>query len=109
MKHLKGMLLLAVILVSASMYPSLVNAEQNAGSTPIIGQSMNDTLVRTDEAGPFTLAHWRGRYRAGFYGRPHGRWYYGPRYRALRYYSTYPRCWWNGYRWVCPYRYRNWL
>jgi hypothetical protein len=106
MKFVKGCMLLGLIsLIAVSVHPSLSYAEQTQGSAPILVPSGADTVVRTDEAGPFMLAHWRPRYRGGVYVRPYSRWYYGAPY----YRKVYPsvRCWWNGYRWVCPYKYRR--
>ncbi|MGO9120645.1 MAG: hypothetical protein ACLQPD_23905 [Desulfomonilaceae bacterium] len=41
--------------------------------------------------------YWRGPYRRGYW-RPYYR--YGWSYS----YPPYPRCWWNGWRWICPRR-----
>ncbi len=110
MRLLKGVVLVGLIsLLVVSTHPDLGYAEQAQGTAPTLAPSAVDTVVRTDEGGPFMLAHWRGRYVRGWYGRPYGRWYYAAR---PYYYRLYPsvRCWWNGYRWVCPYKYkRYWL
>ena len=60
MKFVKGCMLLGLIsLIAVSVHPSLSYAEQTQGSAPILVPSAADTVVRTDEAGPFMLAHWR--------------------------------------------------
>jgi hypothetical protein len=109
MRFLKGVVLIGLIsLLVGPICPSLSYAEQPQGTAPTFTASAEDNVVRTDEAGPFVLAHWRPSYRTGWYGRPHSRWYY----RVPYYYKVYPsvRCWWNGSRWVCPYKYKKyWL
>ncbi len=108
MRFVKGFMLLGLIsLIAISIHPTSIYAEQTQGTAPLVAPpSAADTVIGTDDAGPFMLAHWRPRYRGGVYvGRPYGRWYYGVPY----YYRVYPsvRCWWNGYRWVCPYKYKR--
>ena len=106
MKFVKGFMLLGLIsLIAVSVHPGLSYAEQTQGTAPILVPSAADTVIQTNEAGPFMLAHWRPRYRGGIYVRPYGRWYYGAPYYRRVYPSV--RCWWNGYRWVCPYKYRR--
>ena len=104
MRFVTGFVLLGLIsLIAMSVHPSSSYAEQTA---PLVVPSAADTVIRTGDAGPFMLAHWRPRYRGGVYvGRPYSRWYYGVPY----YFRVYPsvRCWWNGYRWVCPYKYKR--
>jgi hypothetical protein len=112
MRFVKGFVLLGLIsLLAVSIHPDSGYAEQAQGAAPALASSAADAVVRTDEAGPFMLAHWRPRYRGGWYVRPYSRGYYGPSY-VRGYYRLYPsvRCWWNGYRWVCPYKYKKyWL
>jgi hypothetical protein len=107
MRFLKGAMSIGLIsLLAVSIHPNLGYAGQDQGTASTLAPSAADAVVTTGEAGPFMLAHWKGRYHRGWYGRPYGRWYYGaPPY----YYRLYPssRCWWNGYRWVCPYKYRR--
>jgi hypothetical protein len=106
MRFLEGVVLVGLIcLLALSIHPNLGYADQSQGTALTPSAAATDTVVKAYQAGPFMLAHWRGRYHRGWYGRPYGRWYYGAPY----YYRVYPsfRCWWNGYRWVCPYKYRR--
>jgi len=106
MRFLKRVVLGGLIsLLVVSIHPVLGYAEQAQGTAPTLAPSAADTVVRTDEAGPFMLAHWRPSYRTGWYGRPYSRWYYAAPYRYRVYRSV--RCWWNGYRWICPYKYKR--
>ncbi len=105
MKFVKGFILLGLIsLIAVSVHPGSSYAEQTQGTASALVPSAEDTVIRTDGAGPFVLARWRTHYRGGVYVRPYRSWYYGPSY-----YGVYPsvRCWWNGHRWVCPYKYRR--
>ena len=72
MKFVKGFMLLGLIsLIAVSVHPGLSYAEQTQGTAPILVPSAADTVIQTNEAGPFMLAHWRPRYRGGIYVRPY--------------------------------------
>ncbi|MGO9120854.1 MAG: hypothetical protein ACLQPD_24995 [Desulfomonilaceae bacterium] len=67
MKFVKGFMLLGLIsLIAVSVHPSLSFAEQTQRTAPTLVPSAADTVIQTNEAGPFMLAHWRPRYRRIF-------------------------------------------
>jgi hypothetical protein len=80
------------------------NAQQAPGNSST-GQSppmeIKDTVVNpyaTVDRVPVTNVYWRGRYYRSWPGRYSWRPY---RYGGYYYGYRVPRCWWNGYRWIC--------
>ncbi|MGO9120701.1 MAG: hypothetical protein ACLQPD_24195 [Desulfomonilaceae bacterium] len=107
-----GRIFLVVSLMSLVMLPvfaGLSYAQQTAGTASYDQSSAReytDTVVSPEkseiQASVTTVGwrhggYWRGPYRRGYW-RP----YYG--YGLSYAYPPYPRCWWNGWRWICPKR-----
>jgi len=117
MRHTSMFIIVSFISVAAVLlFFSSVYAQQLPGSSASRASStaaLTDTVVNPHGSAieaPVTNVHWRGwrggrfygaRFHRGFYSRPY---LYKSYPYSYRYYSSYPysRCWWNGYRWVCP-------
>ncbi len=94
-----GLMSLALVVIFAS----LTYAQPTVGNTSYCPSSETDyadNVVSPEKSvlqAPITSVHWT-RWRNG----PRAYWR-GPYYRYGHYASRpYPRCWWNGWRWICP-------
>ena len=106
---------LAVLMVAAAallvLAVGVARAEQSLGTSPlgITGTGatvLADRVVNPEGTTlqvPVTNVRWRGGYYGGrhYSGRHSGYWRPYHRYRSYYYGDPRPRCWWNGYRWIC--------
>ncbi|MBI5570445.1 MAG: hypothetical protein HY914_10910 [Desulfomonile tiedjei] len=90
----------------------VARADQSLGTSSSATAAMGRTVLADRVVNPegtmlqvpVTNVDWRGRH---YGGRHSGYWRPYNKFRSYYYSYPRPRCWWNGYRWVCKYRGRG--